>query len=135
LVGVGFGNFSESFTTYAITHASGPAVGGYFLAGRAAHNVLLGATVETGIVGGTLLFAFFATAVVSSLGERGNVVRVALIGLLVQSMFLDIIEQKQLWLFLALAFGLGATNRLRAAAADNTASGELNPGLAIPRPT
>jgi exopolysaccharide production protein ExoQ len=135
LLGVGFGNFSEAFTTYAITHASGSAVGGTLVAGRAAHNVLLGATVETGIVGGTLLVAFFATALLSSLGERGTVVRVALISLLVQSMFLDIIEQKQLWLFLALAFGLSAAHRLRAAATDEAAPSQPNPAVAIPRPT
>jgi O-antigen ligase len=135
LLGVGFGNFSESFTMYAITHASGSAAGGALYAGRAAHNVLLGASVETGIVGGTLLIAFFATALLSSLGERGNVVRVALISLLVQSMFLDIIEQKQLWLFLGLAFGLGAAHRLQATAADHAASSRPNPGVAIPRPT
>jgi hypothetical protein len=60
---------------------------------------------------------------------------VALISLLVQSMFLDIIEQKQLWLFLALAFGLAAAHRVRATAADHTAYSAQNPTVAIPRPT
>jgi O-antigen ligase len=113
LLGVGFGNFPVAFTPYAITQAPGSAVGGALVAGRAPHNVLLGVSVETGIVGGALLAAFCATALLRCVGERGNVIRVALISLLVQSMFLDILQQKQLWLFLALAFGLGAAQRLR----------------------
>jgi exopolysaccharide production protein ExoQ len=98
LIGVGFGNFSTAFTPYAISQATASLAGGALYAGRAPHNVLLGTAVETGL---------------AAKGVRGNVIRVALISLYVQAMFLDILQQKQLWLFLALAFGLGAAQRLR----------------------
>lgn len=116
LIGVGFGNFASAFTPYAISRASGAsnASGGLFAA-RGAHNVLLATGVETGIIGGLLLVALFASAVIRSTGDRGYVIRVALVSLYVQAMFLDILGQKQLWLFLALAFGLIASQRLAGA--------------------
>jgi O-antigen ligase len=113
LLGVGFGNFPTAFTPYVISQATASLAGGALYAGRAPHNVLLGTAVETGLVGGSLLAAFLGSALVHSKGVRGNVIRATLISLYVQSMFLDILQQKQLWLFLALAFGLGAAQRLR----------------------
>jgi len=115
LVGVGFGNFPVAFTPYAISQASASAAGGALYAGRAPHNLLLGTSVETGLVGCLLLLAFMSAALVQSVGDRGTVIRVALVSLFVQAMFLDILFQKQLWLFLALAFGLGAAQRVRQA--------------------
>lgn len=113
LIGVGLGNFPAAFTPYAIRQASASMAGGALYAGRAPHNVLLGASVETGLAGGLLLVAFMGSALAQARGERGMVIRVALLSLFVQSMFLDILQQKQLWLFLALAFGLGAAHRPR----------------------
>ena len=104
LIGVGIGNFPTAFTPYVISQATASLAGGALYAGRAPHNVLLGTAVETGLAGGLLLVAFLGSALVQSRGAQGNVIRVALISLLVQSMFLDILQQKQLWLFLALAF-------------------------------
>jgi exopolysaccharide production protein ExoQ len=113
LLGVGFGNFPLAFTPYAIAQASASSAGGALFAGRAPHNVLLGISVETGLLGGLLLVAFFASALLPSTSDRtGTMLRVALISLFVQSMFLDILLQKQLWLFLALAFGFAASRRL-----------------------
>jgi len=113
LLGVGFGNFSLAFTPYAIAQASASGAGGALFAGRAPHNVLLGISVETGVLGGLLLLAFFVSALLPSTGDRAStIVRVALISLFVQSMFLDVLLQKQLWLFLAMAFGLASSQRL-----------------------
>lgn len=114
LVGVGLGNFGVAFTPNAIWQASGASDAvGALVAGRAPHNVLLGISVETGIVGGILLIMLLVSALRPSNGDRLSVVvRVALVGLIVQSMFLDLLLQKQLWLFLALAFGL-ASERVR----------------------
>jgi exopolysaccharide production protein ExoQ len=110
LLGFGFGNFALAFSPYAITQASGASnASGALSAGRAPHNVLLGTSVETGLAGGILLVALFASALRESTGYRENVIRVALISLYVQSMFLDILLQKQLWVFLAFAFGLAAS--------------------------
>jgi len=112
LLGVGFGDFGPAFTPYAIAQASGASnASGALFPGRGAHNVLLGASVETGLVGGLLLVAFFASALLKATSDRGNVIRMALISLYVQSMFLDILQQKQLWLVLAVAFGLAASKR------------------------
>jgi exopolysaccharide production protein ExoQ len=113
LLGVGLGNFGMAFTSYAISQASGASgAGGALFAGRGAHNVLLATAVETGVIGGVLLVAFSGVALARSIDDRGNVVRMALISLYVQAMFLDILQQKQLWLFLALAFGLAASQRV-----------------------
>ncbi len=113
LFGVGFGNFGQAFTPYAIAHASASGSSGALFADRAAHNVLLGATVETGLVGGLLLALFVGAALLAVKGDQvGTVVRLALISLVVQSAFLDIISQKQVWLFLALALGLGAARTI-----------------------
>jgi O-antigen ligase len=113
LVGVGFANFPLAFTPYAIAHASGASnASGALFADRGAHNVLLATTVETGIMGALLLVAFFGVALVRSIGDRGYVIRVALISLYLQAMFLDILTQKQLWLFLGLAFGLAFSERI-----------------------
>ncbi|MGO9206735.1 MAG: hypothetical protein ACLQBX_11215, partial [Candidatus Limnocylindrales bacterium] len=40
-----------------------------------------------------------------------QMIQVVLISLFAQSFFLDILLQKQLWLFLAIAFGLAAAQR------------------------
>jgi exopolysaccharide production protein ExoQ len=113
LIGVGFGNFPVAFSPYAIAQAPAEAaVQGALYAGRAPHNVLLGTAVESGLVGGILLVAFLASALRQHASDGiTNVVRVALISLFVQSMFLDILLQKQLWLFLGIAFGLAAAQR------------------------
>jgi O-antigen ligase len=110
LFGVGFGNFGVAFTQNAIAQTLG--AGSSLIAGEAAHNVLLEASVETGLIGGVLFTVFLAHALMKATGDLGNVIRVALISLYVQSMFLGILQQKQLWLFLALAFGLVSSERL-----------------------
>lgn len=110
LLGVGFANFGVAFTSSAIAQA--PSAGGSAFVGAGAHNVLLGALVETGLLGGVLLTTFLASAIVKPTGDRGNMIRMALISLYVQAMFLDLLEQKQLWLFLALAFGLASSQHL-----------------------
>jgi O-antigen ligase len=113
VVGVGFGNFGEAFTPYAISQAVGAsASAGALFAGRDAHNTYLAMTVETGILGGLILAAFFLTPLLRRDRDTlDTVLRIALVSLFVQGMFLDLIYQKQLWLFLAFAFGLMAARR------------------------
>ena len=124
LIGVGFANFPVAFSPYAIAQApAAAAVQGAVYAGRAPHSVLLGTAVETGIVGGILLIVFFASAFRQPASDGiTNLVRVVLVGLLVQSLFLDILLQKQLWLFVAIAFGLTAAQR-----ADSAVTPERRP--------
>lgn len=107
LLGVGLGNFGQAFTPYAIAHASASNASGALFYDRGAHNVYLGLTVETGLVGGVLLILFVVSALALRTTDRvGTVVRVALVSLAVQAAFLDILAQKQIWLFLAIAVGL-----------------------------
>lgn len=114
LTGVGFGNFPLAFTPYAIAQAStASGATGALFAGRGPHNVLLGISVEAGVLGVVLLVLFFASALLPPTRDRtSTMVRVALIGLFVQSLFLDILLQKQLWLLLAMAFGLSSSRHL-----------------------
>ena len=124
LIGVGFGNFPISYTPYVVDQASSGFAPIYALsAGRGSHNVLLGIFAETGVVGGILLVALCASALWQSSDARiANVIRASLIGLFVQSLFLDILGQKQVWLFLAIAFGLGAAQRAATSAARSVSS-------------
>jgi O-antigen ligase len=114
LTGVGFGNFPVAFTPYAIAQVSAASgASGALFAGRGPHNVLLGIAVETGVLGGLLLVVFFASALLPPTRDRTiTMVRVALISMFVQALFLDILLQKQLWLLLGIAFGLAASRRL-----------------------
>ena len=140
LLGVGLGNFPIAFTPYAIAQAPAEAaLNSAIYAGRAPHNVLLGSVVEMGVVGGVLLVGFFALALRQPVRDGfTNMVRVALFSLLVQSLFLDILLQKQLWLFLAIAFGLAASNRQSALngpevwAPSRLTEGSATVGAAIP---
>lgn len=107
--GVGFANFPLAFTQRVIDQSFVSFVSSDATPGRAPHNVLLGMLVETGIIGTTLFVATMLT-VILRMGRagRGIVVQIGLVSLLVQSLFLDILLQKQLWLLLALAMGLAA---------------------------
>jgi hypothetical protein len=58
-------------------------------------------------------------------------VRVVLISLYMQSFFLDILYQKQLWLFLGVAFGLAASQRAVSVVAPERMS---SPPIAIGLP-
>jgi hypothetical protein len=65
-------------------------------------------------------------------------ITVVLIGLFVQAFFLDLLFQKQLWLFLAIAFGLEASRRVDVVAAEGLAARARKalraPGLTPQRP-
>jgi O-antigen ligase len=106
IFGVGFGNFPLAFTPTIIAEVAGAHTGG---AGRDPHNVLLGAFVETGLIGGALLIAFFGTAWLRLRGDGLAIaVRAALFGLFVESLFLETLLRKHVWLLIALALGLAA---------------------------
>jgi O-antigen ligase len=134
LFGVGFANFPLSFTPYVVDQAFGGSAPIYGVsAGRAPHNVLLGTFVETGVVGALLLVGFCASALRQpSDAPFANAIRATLIGLVVQSLFLDILGQKQVWLFLAIAFGLGAAHRAASSAARGASSRSVGAAL-VPR--
>lgn len=111
IVGVGFGNFPLAFTPNVIAQVAGAHTGG---PGRDPHNVLLGAFAETGLIGGLLLIAFFGTAFLRVHGGGlSNAVRAALVGLFVESFFLETLLRKHVWLLVAIALGLAAAHRER----------------------
>jgi exopolysaccharide production protein ExoQ len=113
LLGVGLANFGEAFTPYAISQASASNASGALFADRGAHNVYLGTTVETGLLGGALLIILIISAFTLRATDRVVIsIRLALLSLVVQAFFLDILGQKQIWLFMALAFGLAASHAI-----------------------
>ncbi|MBA2254597.1 MAG: O-antigen ligase family protein [Chloroflexi bacterium] len=112
IVGVGFGNFPLGFTQQAIDLSPVSVLGADVFVGRGSHNILLGSLVETGVIGAALLVATMLTALTRPGRDGvGTIVVVTLVGLLVQSLLLDILLQKQLWLLVAFGLGLAAARR------------------------
>lgn len=121
IFGVGFGNFPLAFTPNVIAQVAGASTGG---PGRDPHSVLLGAFAETGLVGGALLMLFFGTALVRLRGNGlTNVIRAALIGLFVESFFLETLLRKHLWLFVGVALGLAVAGQIVSARSSRPTSG------------
>lgn len=110
VIGVGYAGFPAAFTLDVIRN---PAVSGLDLSsislGTAPHSILFGTAAELGVVG-IVLLGLFLWRVLSARSSFafGNFVRVALIAMLAQAMFLGISDRKQLWLILGIAAGLAA---------------------------
>jgi len=123
VLGVGFGNFPLAFTPNVIAQVAGANVGG---AGRDPHSVLLGALAETGFIGAVLLILFVGITLLRvDTDGFGAMIRAALIGLIVESFFLETLTRKHVWLFLAIALGLAAARRLERARDEDAAAGRL----------
>lgn len=104
IIGVGYANFHDAFTSTIIrlAHASPP------LTTSAPHNLVLSSAAEVGVVGLVLLALF----VVPLVGRRGwgpdaLIVQAILASLLIDAMFIDIFGyRKQVWIVIGLASGL-----------------------------
>jgi len=107
IIGVGYGNFPVAFTPEVIQESD---VGAYLAndeSARGPHSIVFGSLAELGIVGFIPLAMFILPLVFRrGWGPEGSVVQAALASLLVSSLFLDILNRKQLWLILGLAAGL-----------------------------
>src|SRR6185312_11968778 len=83
-------------------------VASYFSAPyRAPHNIVLGTLIELGPVGLFLLAMFIGPLILrAGWGPEGTIVQAAVASLAVNALFLDVLERKELWLFLGIACGL-----------------------------
>jgi len=107
VIGVGYGNFPVAFTPEQIAASD---VGAYLAndeSARGPHSILFGSLTELGVVGLVPLVLFLLPLVLRrGWGPEGSVVQTALISLLISSLFLDILNRKQLWLIIGMAAGL-----------------------------
>jgi O-antigen ligase len=113
VAGVGFANFPVAFTQQAIDVSPVSVLAAEdAVVGQGAHNLILASLVETGLIGTTLVVVTMLT-ILRETGRAGSgtVVQVTLVALLVQSLLLDILLQKQLWLMVAFGLGLAAARR------------------------
>ena len=108
LIGVGFGNFPVAFTPEVIRDTNVPGLEITVLdPGAGSHSIIIGTHTELGVIGFALLASFLWAAVASrGVGSAWSVVHASLVALLVQALFLDILNRKHVWLILALVLGL-----------------------------
>jgi O-antigen ligase len=128
IIGVGYGNFPVAFTPEVIQESD---VGTYLAndeSARGPHSIIFGSLAELGIIGFIPLAMFILPLVLRrGWGPEGSVVQAALASLLVSSLFLDILNRKQLWLILGLAAGLAYVE------AQRRARGRTPPPRPVPR--
>jgi hypothetical protein len=109
---VGLGNFWAALTPDLIrdSELSGEDAGG--LANQDPHSILIGTLAELGPIGLVLLGLFIGPLVVRrGWGPDADVIQASLASLLVTALFLDVMLQKQFWLLIGIACGLGYLRR------------------------
>ena len=108
IVGVGYGNFPVAFTPEVIRATNVPGLEINVLQpGAGSHSIIVGTLVELGIIGAILLVPFIGSVIFSrGPGASSAVVRGAVIALLAQALFLDILNRKHVWLLFGLALGM-----------------------------
>ncbi|MBA2632969.1 MAG: O-antigen ligase family protein [Chloroflexi bacterium] len=113
VVGSGFGNFPEAFTSYAVEMAG---IGLNIGAGRGPHNIVIGTLGELGIFGLLALVLFLGPMLLRpGWGPEGQVVQASLVSLMCSALFLDILSnRKQVWLMIGLAIALSYLRQQRA---------------------
>lgn len=128
VIGVGYGAFPSAVTlevvraTTLVTPDTGfltPPVG--------SHSIIVGTLLELGVVGFACVVAFMWSVARPRRGDMAlaEIARLAVLTMLVQAMFLDVLGRKQLWLFIALAGGLTVVNEGRGRARAAAESGQV----------
>ncbi len=107
VTGVGLANFPVAYTPEVVRETN---VGEYAATrppNSASHSIIIGTLGELGPIG-LLLLAWLVVPLVlrRGWGPEGAVVQAALAGLLVDALFLDLLNRKQVWLLIGLACGL-----------------------------
>lgn len=111
IFGVGYASSPAAFTPEAVRMSDLPGLRwvGY---GAGLHSILMTTAAELGVIG-VVFLGLFLWRVLNARSSLGlwNFVRAALVATLVQAMFLDMLERKQLWLLMGLALGIAAAVR------------------------
>lgn len=110
VVGSGFGNFPEAFTSQHVAAADITADVG---TAQGPHNIIIGPLGELGVIGFAALVLFLGPLILrAGWGPYGRVVQAGLVSLMGSALFLDILSnRKQVWLYIGLAVGLAYLRR------------------------
>jgi O-antigen ligase len=113
-VGVGYGAFPAAMTLEIVRATDVPTLDiGVLTPPIGSHSIVIGTVVELGLAGGAALAAFVWHVMrPRAVGEIATVARLALLAMLTQGLFLDVLGRKQVWLFIALVAGLSAASVL-----------------------
>jgi hypothetical protein len=118
LGGVGYGAFPAAFTSDVIRSASTPGLDAAILSvGNGSHSILLETGGELGLLG-LLLLAWLTMDLLlrPGIAPWASLVQGIVLAVLIQALFLDVLDRKQVWLVIGLAFGLEfARRRIRPA--------------------
>jgi O-antigen ligase len=127
VAGVGYGAFPSALTLEVVRATAIPTPDtGFLTPPIGSHSLLVGTLVEMGVIGLACVLAFLWDVVRPRRGDPSlaEMARLAVLAMLVQALFLDILGRKQLWLFIAIAAGL--TVKARVAAAPARAGGSAS---------
>ena len=124
IIGIGYGDFPSVINPENVRATILPVQTDVLDFPIGPHNIVVGVLVELGVVGLILLFGVARSLFRGRARTEASVLaRAVMIGFAVQSLFLGIANLKQVWLFLAIALGLAAAERLSQARRTRPASG------------
>jgi len=113
LIGIGYGAFPSVINPENVRATILPVQTDVLDFPIGPHNIVVGVLVELGIVGLLLLFGVARSVFRGrARSEAAVLARAVMIGFAVQALFLGIANLKQVWLFLGIALGLAAAERL-----------------------
>jgi len=115
-VGVGYGAFPSALTLEAIRATAIPTPDtGFLTPPVASHSIIVGTLLELGVVGFGCVVAFLWSVARPHRSDvsLAEIARLAVLTMIVQALFLDVLGRKQLWLFIALAGGLTVARAVR----------------------
>ena len=116
VVGVGYGAFPAALTLEAMRATAIPTPDtGFLTPPVGSHSIIVGTLLELGVIGFGCVVAFFWSVARPHRNDvsLAEIARLAVLTMMVQALFLDILGRKQLWLFIALAGGLTVANQTR----------------------
>jgi O-antigen ligase len=114
LAGVGWAAFPSALTLEVVRATPIPTVNtGFLTPPIGSHSIIVGTLVELGVVGVVCLAGFLWHVLrPRDAGEMAHMARLAVMAILIQALFLDVLGRKQVWLFIAIAIGLAAAARV-----------------------
>ncbi len=113
---MGYGAFPAVMTLEAVRATTLPMPDtGFLTPPIGSHSIIVGTLVELGVVGLACVAVFLWNVARPRRDDWGlaEIARLAVVTMIVQALFLDVLGRKQLWLFIALAGGLTVANEAR----------------------